>query len=117
MATTECLKDYDDSLPVLRQIVDLIVETVSPDKVILFGSYARGDFTQKSDVDIIVLKRNLQRGLDVIDLLYDVLFEKKIKIAVDFISIDYDKYYELCHVLGYIYKTINKEGKVLYAKL
>ncbi|MSQ06594.1 MAG: nucleotidyltransferase domain-containing protein [Dehalococcoidia bacterium] len=33
----------------------------SPEKVILFGSYARGDYDEFSDIDLIVIKKTEQR--------------------------------------------------------
>jgi len=45
----------------LRKITDKVVHAAREslgeklDKVILFGSYARGDYTEESDVDIFVL--------------------------------------------------------------
>ena len=37
-------------------MVDIIVDEVDPEQVILFGSRARGDAHQGSDVDLIVLE-------------------------------------------------------------
>ena len=39
----------------IRSVVDDIVRTVKPDKVIVFGSYARGTATSDSDLDIFVV--------------------------------------------------------------
>jgi len=39
----------------LNKIIALILEQVSPISIILFGSYARGDFKCTSDLDILVL--------------------------------------------------------------
>ncbi|MDR0556681.1 MAG: nucleotidyltransferase domain-containing protein [Treponema sp.] len=36
-------------MPVIDEIVPLIVSLTSPDQIVLFGSYARGDNTEKSD--------------------------------------------------------------------
>ena len=41
---------------VLLQMVDAIVDEVDPEQVILFGSRARGDSYQDSDVDFVVLE-------------------------------------------------------------
>ncbi|MDR1053235.1 MAG: nucleotidyltransferase domain-containing protein, partial [Planctomycetaceae bacterium] len=46
----------DVNIPFIDQIVNSIVSTVSPDKIILFGSYARGDYKKGSDIDILILK-------------------------------------------------------------
>jgi predicted nucleotidyltransferase len=40
----------------LQQMVDAIVAEVNPDQVILFGSRARGDARDDSDIDLIVLE-------------------------------------------------------------
>ena len=54
------------------------------DKVILFGSYARGNFTEESDVDVSIiahvsqeetsiLRRNIREKIPLIDLTHDVV--------------------------------------------
>jgi predicted nucleotidyltransferase len=40
----------------IRDIVRRIVDTAHPDKVILFGSRARGDARPNSDFDVLVIK-------------------------------------------------------------
>jgi len=40
----------------IRRMVDVIVERFQPEKVILFGSYARGEAGPDSDVDLLVVK-------------------------------------------------------------
>jgi predicted nucleotidyltransferase len=41
-----------------QDIVGRIVEACDPDKIILFGSRARGDHRPNSDVDILVIKES-----------------------------------------------------------
>lgn len=41
----------------IRQMADDIVKEVAPEKVILFGSWARGDGGDESDVDFLVIER------------------------------------------------------------
>ena len=41
----------------LQQMVNTIVEEVDPDQIILFGSQARGDTHEHSDVDLVVLEQ------------------------------------------------------------
>ena len=38
----------------IKQITEIIINDYKPDKVILFGSRARGDVRPDSDVDILV---------------------------------------------------------------
>ena len=101
-------------LPVMEQIVSLITSLVTPEKIILFGSYARGENKNISDVDILVLVKNLQNEREVTGKLNKALLKSNISIPVDFLAADCDKYDSLKSKLGYIYKTIASEGQVLY---
>lgn len=40
----------------LNRMVQIIVDEVDPEKVLLFGSHARGDATRDSDVDLAVIE-------------------------------------------------------------
>jgi predicted nucleotidyltransferase len=42
-------------MEVLPAVVDRIVEALDPEKIILFGSYAYGEPTPDSDVDLLVI--------------------------------------------------------------
>jgi len=42
----------------IRDIVRRIVDTAQPEKVILFGSQARGDARPNSDFDVLVIKQS-----------------------------------------------------------
>ena len=43
--------------PILADIVRRIVEAARPDKIIMFGSAARGEMGPNSDIDLLVIKR------------------------------------------------------------
>ncbi len=40
----------------LETMVQRILEVTQPDKIILFGSYARGDAREDSDIDILIIQ-------------------------------------------------------------
>jgi uncharacterized protein len=48
----------------IREFVDRVVEEFAPERVILFGSHARGDATPDSDVDLLVIMPTEQSTLD-----------------------------------------------------
>ena len=54
----------------------------------------------------------MKRGLT--DTVEDILYFNQINVAVDHIAMDYDRYYKLNDVIGYIYKTIKDEGKIIH---
>ena len=53
----------------VREFVEALASEFSPQRVILFGSRGRGDFSGDSDVDLLVImqtdKAELQQALDI----------------------------------------------------
>jgi len=49
-------KDGRPDKKVLAEIVQSVVEAAQPDKIILFGSAARGEMGPNSDIDLLVIK-------------------------------------------------------------
>ncbi|MCK4448123.1 MAG: nucleotidyltransferase domain-containing protein [Candidatus Marinimicrobia bacterium] len=96
-------------------IVGKIVREIQPEKVILFGSYARGDFHQDSDLDLFIIKdseessRMLRRKVD--SLLWgrrfavDLIVRKPSEVEWNFRA---KNPFYLYHIF--------KDGKVLYEK-
>ena len=107
----------DSNIPYIDKIIPIIVSIASPDQIILFGSYARGDNREKSDIDLLILKRGLKKGREIIDSIYMAFLENNIGIPVDLLTIDYDRYLELNNEIGYVYKTIKEQGKVIYGSI
>ena len=59
----ECRGINPDGTPdeaMLRRLTATIVEAVQPERVILFGSAARGEMTAKSDFDLLVIIKDDQ---------------------------------------------------------
>ena len=48
----------------ILEIVERVVERYRPKKVILFGSYAYGEPTEDSDVDLLIIKNTEKRPID-----------------------------------------------------
>ena len=106
----------DQNTPILDQIVTLITSKVLPERIVLFGSYARGDYKEDSDIDILIIVKNLVNERKITSLLYRALLKENISIPIDFLAIDYEKYNMVKNKIGYIYKTIEQEGKIIYGK-
>ena len=52
----------------LDDIVRRIAEVAQPEKIILFGSAARGDMNRHSDIDLLIVKE----GVDTLDLMRQI---------------------------------------------
>ena len=46
----------------LNEIIDRIVSASQPERIILFGSAAKGTMGKDSDIDLLVIKSNVHRG-------------------------------------------------------
>ena len=103
-----------DLTVLINQIVNFVVSKVSPQRIVLFGSCARGENTDDSDIDILVLMKNIGNERVITKQLYRGLLNEDIESPVDFIVADYDKYHLLKDRIGYIYRTIEHEGKIIY---
>ena len=71
------------SIPEIRSIVGNLARQYGAERIYLFGSYARGDATDLSDVDLRIDKGNI-RGLQFAGLLGDL--EDALGKKVDLIS-------------------------------
>ena len=96
---------------ILDDIVRRIVEVAQPEKIILFGSAARGDMNRHSDVDLLVVKEGMHRR-DMAGRIYENLWG--VGAAVDVVVVtpaDVERYKD-SHAL--VIKPALREGRVVY---
>lgn len=60
----------------IMKFVFIVVEVTDPDKIILFGSYAYGSPTEKSDLDFLVIKNDRSLSRDEHAKLATAIFRK-----------------------------------------
>jgi predicted nucleotidyltransferase len=98
----------------LEKVVERIVQGVQPDKIILFGSHARGDYRGKSDYDICVIKAGVQHRRKLAQQIYRLLYG--VGVAVDVIVETPESFEELKNNPFLVYSEVAKDGKVLYER-
>jgi len=98
----------------LNKAIEIIVNFVKPEKIILFGSRARGDFNNDSDYDLLILKKNLTNKRIISKKLHYKFIE--LSAPFDILLYDYNKYNESIQNKFQIYSKVDKEGVVLYEK-
>ena len=83
------------------------------DKIVLYGSYARGEQTAESDVDIaLILKtKDDEKHEMMIDIVVE--YELDLGVTLSVVPIEYGQYMEWKDSLPF-YKNIEKEGIVLW---
>jgi len=98
---------------VLDDIIRRIVEVARPERIIMFGSAARGEMGPNSDLDLLVVKSNVEhRGRLTGDITMNLIGAGQ---AVDVIVAtpeDVERYGES---IGLVSRPALKEGKVVYA--
>lgn len=90
----------------------LLVEEAQPERIILFGSYARGDFTRDSDLDLLVIVPVVEDGIEEMARLCLVL--REVPMALDVVVYSRDEVKERRHLRGTMLYHALHEGRVLY---
>lgn len=100
----------------INYIVEKIVCEIQPEKITLFGSYARADFNRNSDLDLFIVKDDDKVSNKVVRRKMDTLLRGR-KFAIDILvrkskEIEWNK---KARNPFYLYHIFN-DGKVLYEK-
>ena len=53
-------KKKDKIMKIIGEFIKKVKENINVDRLILFGSRARGDFTKESDVDLIIISKDFE---------------------------------------------------------
>ena len=96
----------------IKDITDQIVDKYKPEKVILFGSAARGEFTPDSDLDILIIKRDTPYY--GIDRMREISRMIERRVATDFLVYRPEEIEKRLKMGDPFIKAVFKEGKVLY---
>ena len=96
----------------IERITEQLVAKYAPERIILFGSAARGDSQPESDADFLIIKRDCPRlGGDRIRELQR-LIERN--IPVDFLVYRPEEFEERLALGDPFLKAILREGKILH---
>jgi predicted nucleotidyltransferase len=97
---------------ILKSIVDQVVELAHPDKIILFGSAARGQMGPHSDVDLLVVKSGRFNRGRLTEKIYKEL-EAGEPVDIVIVTPEEVESYRDCPWL--VIAPALKEGKLVYA--
>lgn len=97
---------------IIEAMSQVIVEKFHPKRIILFGSYARGDAGVDSDVDLLVVENQPVEIRKEMASIRKAL--RTFKVPVDVLVCSEEFYQKYKDVGGNVIYAISREGKGLY---
>jgi len=100
----------------IQRVVALVVETVQPLRIVLFGSAARGELREGSDLDLMVVMPEGVDTLKVAQALHVAMGrERDLLVGVDFIVTTPSRFETHKDSLGNVCRDVARDGQELYA--
>lgn len=100
--------------PPVDEIVQKIVETFHPRRIVMFGSRARGEQGTDSDLDLFVEMESDKPPRQRVRAMHE-LFSRR-RWAMDLVVYTPEEVERMRNVIGTLLYTIEREGKVLYER-
>jgi predicted nucleotidyltransferase len=100
----------------IQRVVDLVIETASPLRIVLFGSAARGELRDGSDLDIMVVVAETTDTLRMAQRLHVAMgAQRDLAVCVDFVVTTPARFEQRRDKLGSVYREVARDGRELYA--
>lgn len=97
----------------IQEAIQRLVRNGLPEQIFLFGSYARGDARETSDLDFLVIKREVKSKRKETVALYDAL--RPMRIPVDILLVSQATFDKWADVPNTVIHTAVTEGRLCYA--
>lgn len=105
-----------DTKPSQSRIVSLLADQYTAEKIILFGSHARGDAAKDSDIDLVVIKKTKAPFLKRMREVAKILSNAQITQSADVLVYTPEEFDALSKRWNPFFQRILKEGKIVYGK-
>jgi predicted nucleotidyltransferase len=99
---------------IIEEMKRRLVTKFDPDAIILFGSSARGDAEDDSDVDLLVLTPIEGNYTDLWFRMYDSLGD--LGVAKDLVLMTPEQFERGKQYVGTLARPASREGKILYER-
>jgi len=111
-----CSINIERSEEVFERIADYkqkVVRQLNPNRIILFGSFARGDFNEGSDIDLVVIGDWKQDFLDRIRVLLDI---NEFGLPIEAVGYTEDEFEHMIREGNRFIIEVISTGKVIYSR-
>lgn len=96
----------------IKRLTELLIEAAKPNRIIMFGSRARGEAGEDSDLDVMVVEEAVSDRVGEMVRLNRLL--RSSDIPVDLLVVSAEKFNYWCDTPGNVYFEAATEGEVLY---
>jgi predicted nucleotidyltransferase len=96
----------------IQRAVDRLLEVARPQKIFLFGSYARGEAREYSDLDFLVVERDVGSRHQEMVRLHDAL--RPMRIPVDIVVARESTFEKWSDVPGTVFHEAKTKGRLCY---
>ena len=96
----------------IQRLTELLIEAARPKRIIMFGSQARGEAGEDSDLDIMVVEEGVSDRAEEMVRLNRLL--RSLDVPVDLLVVSAEKFNYWCDTPGNVYFEAATEGEVLY---
>jgi predicted nucleotidyltransferase len=98
----------------LSLITDALVQALSPHRIILFGSFARGVQNRASDLDLVVITPTALPFEERIGQALKACYAASTRLPVEALVYTPDEWERMCRANNSFAALIAREGRVLY---
>lgn len=106
----------ENSKKILSEVVEKLINQYKPLSIILYGSYAHGNPTEDSDIDLLILKNTNKRRVDRFVQVKKIIYDPRNKIPISPLIYNPKELEERLRIGDDFIKEIYKKGTILYEK-
>jgi predicted nucleotidyltransferase len=96
----------------IKRLTELLIQAAKPKRIIMFGSQARGEAGEDSDLDVMEVEEGVSDRAAEMVRLNRLL--RSLDIPVDLLVVSAEKFNYWCDTPGNVYFEAATEGEVLY---
>ena len=96
----------------IQKTIQRLIDASKPQKLYLFGSYARGNPREKSDLDFLIVEKNVKNHRREMVRLHDSI--RSMRIPVDILVVNESTFEEWLNIPGTVIHNAVTEGRLCY---